>query len=416
MLIRSKVLDERLNDLSALKSHLDKCRADHVRVRVVDCSGCLVYKTDMMYSGPSGVSSVGRLRSELTAHFKQVEAPYHDKVQQAIKRIVYQHEDRLPRRPELGMFLGRDGCAFKSEARWEYDVARFPLDGVTFRMAEHEQEPKFPFGTGEFFMSENWRSDSPNPRLRRLNGSDPVKGTPSVRLLLRSSFRSDRGFSGVLKSALDLSNMNVLQLKRIVARRDDSLELELGSEFFEECWDYHDNYGRPTFSSLEVVVATFSSLEVKKRFVELVDLLLLAREKENLPDYVSAACEKENHFYFHPEYNKRVVRAFGFRIGSIVMRFMHKTEILRRLDEPHRTNFDNNDWWYLTRNLNKPVLKPSLMAAESADESQNKILSDADSLADLIGAPEALPDEQGDDERLIQLRITTSQGAMRDSH
>ena len=50
----------------------------------------------------------------------------------------------------------------------------------------------------------------------------------------------------------------------------------------------------------------------------------------------------------------------------------------------------------------------TLMAAESVDESQNKVLSDNHTrLADLVGAPEVLPDEDGEDERLIQLRITT---------
>ena len=129
LLIKSEVLDAKLKDLPSLQSHLDSCRADRVRARIVDCSGCLVYKTDMVYSALSGVPSVGRLRSELTAHFEQVEASYHEEVQAAIntvrQRSTQFDSDRPPTSPEEPTELAIDDVAV-TVATWE-DALRMRL-------------------------------------------------------------------------------------------------------------------------------------------------------------------------------------------------------------------------------------------------------------------------------------------------
>ena len=420
LLIKSEVLHASLKDLGSLKSHLDSCRANRVRARIVDCSGRLVHKTDMVYSvlAPSrtttpisglstgrhrqrarvpfvqaGVPSVGRLRSELTAHFEQVEASYCEEVQEAINTVgqrVEVDEDYL---------LNTDGSGLGtfSRSRIDFDPTtragrlalsdptnpktRFLLDGIAFRSRSLSCGPV----VGEFFFSNNrggnyktepeavhflLRSANWDPSLR--DGGRP-RGDGSLYFCEHYCFRSgvdeddggSQGFSAFCQYVMG-------------AVRDDSLELILGPEVFH----VFDARGAPW-------VATFSSLEVKKRFVEFVEILELAR-KIDIEDPGS--------------------RHFGMDIATIVTRIMHKPEILRRLEEPHRSNFDNNDWWYLTRNC--ADLAFSLMAAESVDESQNRILSDNHtSLVDLIGAPEVFPDEDGDDEQLIQLRITTSRQA-----
>ena len=374
MLIKSGVLDAELNDLSALESHLDRCRDSRVRIRVVDCSGHLVYKTDMLYSALSGVPSVGRLRSELTAHFEQVEASYREEVQGAIKRVYEDHR--------LKTDGNRVGTVFRGVMDfglcYSGDATRFVLDGVAFHSRSLSCGPV----AGDFFMTNKRDLDflAPNsqrpsllpPALffqlrnadRDLSLGDDGSDEDDDLFLFRYPFRSSpedhpRSFSAFSQYVMG-------------AARDDSLELVLPPELFR-------SYPGAPYA------ATFSSLEVKKRFVEFVEILELARK---------IAIEEPGSQHL------------GLNIGNIVTRIMHKSEILRRLEEPHRTNFDNNDWWYLTRNY--ADLAFSLMAAESVDESQNKVLSDDHtSLVDLIGAPEVLPDEDGEDERLIQLRITT---------
>ena len=395
LLIKSEVLDAKLKDLPSLKSHLDSCRADRVRARIVDCSGCLVYKTDMVYSALSGVPSVGRLRSELTAHFEQVEASYRHKVQEAINTLSLGQrvdEDHLLKTDGsgLGTFSRSPICApGPGGGHFSLDATRFLLDGVTFRWGGISASPFFRGPVvGEFFIS---------------NGNTSIRKTEVYFMLRNANFDPTLRHGGRPRSSSTGEEYNMLHLrwrfhsplfgpqtdfstfsqyvKGAVRVRDDSLELVLGSELFEH---------RITSGSW---VATFSSVEVKKRFVEFVEILELARK---------IAIEEPGSQHL------------GLNIGNIVTRIMHKSEILRRLEEPHRTNFDNNDWWYLTRNY--ADLAFSLMAAESVDEDQNKVLSDNHtSLVDLIGAPEVLPDEDGEDERLIQLRITT-QGATQGGH
>ena len=114
-------------------------------------------------------------------------------------------------------------------------------------------------------------------------------------------------------------------------------------------------------------------------------------------------------------YNRFGASNFGFRVRSIVARILDKATILDRLPEPHRTAFDNNNWWHLTRNCED--LEFVLMAAESPQQDENKILSKdaecSEKLVDLVGAPEAQPDvDEGKGERRIQLRITTQGAAL----
>ena len=366
-LLTSGRLDAKLKDLSALKSHLDYCRANFLRVRVVDCSGRLGYKTCMAYSESAGVPSVGRLRSALTAHFEQVEASYREEVQEAINTLG----------SGLGTF-SRSPLYFPGDPPFgpvSGDATRFVLDGISFSSMSFSRGPL----VGEFFMSNHFipnpqfllRSANWDPSLRsggRPRGADCCTESEDFFQVYRfhpQKFRS--------AEAGDYQSFSAFSKYVMGAVRDDSLELVLEPELFRD-----PARGDPC-------VATFSSLDVKKRFVELVEILQLAR-KIDIEEPGS--------------------QHLGLNIGSIVTRIMHKPEILRRLEEPHRTSFDNNDWWYLTRNC--ADLTFSLMAAESVDESQNKVLSDNHtSLADLVGAPEVLPDEDGEDERLIQLRITT---------
>ena len=380
LLIKSEVLDAKLKDLGLLKSHLDSCRADLVRARIVDCSGRLVHKTDMLYSASSGVPSVGRLRSELTAHFEQIEASYCHEVQETINTLAGQRVDEEHLR--LGTF-SRSPIYFPSGngGYLSSDATRFGLDGVAFHSRSISCRGPV---VGEFFIKNNGNSCSVQNDafapvhflLRNANG-DPSffypgcgRRPPGGAYLTKDLSHVRHRFPSTDGDPLNFSAFSQYVMGAV---RDCSLELVLGSEFF-----HYSLKGAPW-------VATFSSMEVKRRFVEFVEILELARK-----------IDSENPGSQHP----------GLNIANIVTRIMRKSEILRSLEEPHRTSFDKNDWWYLTRNCADSAF--SLMAAESVDESQNKVLSDNHtSLVDLIGAPEVLPDEDGEDERLIQLRITT---------
>ena len=381
LLIKSEVLDAKLKDLPSLQSHLDSCRADRVRARIVDCSGCLVYKTDMVYSALSGVPSVGRLRSELTAHFEQVEASYREEVQAAIKLVDEDHLLKTDGNRLGTVFRGPIVYPGPGGVRWlSDDITQFVLDGVAFHSRSLSCGPV----AGGFYVGRflpYGRHPAVCFQLRKANW-DPSLGDDGrprdvdggrCGYFFQHHFRPARLRGHKILPKDHPQSFSAFSQYVMGAVGDDSLELVLAPELFDD-----SARGAP-------YMATFSSLEVKKRFVEFVEILELARKM-----YIE---EPEPHI---PE-----------NIGSIVTRIMHKPEILRRLEEPHRTNFDNIDWWYLTRNLSRNYAF-SLMAAESADESQNKVLSDDHtSLVDLIGAPEVLPDEDGEDERLIQLRITT---------
>ena len=519
-LIQAGRVDAKLKDLSALKSHVDSCRTgDHVRVRVVDCSGRLVHKTDMILSSDDDVSSddglfaimmsrpgpdsVELLRLVLLGHFEVVEASYHDKVSEAINAVVQRNNEDLFLKTvtdgsKLGFFSrtpifipDRDPGYRSRDNSWVYGT-RFGLDGVTFhrtRLFGDEQVSDeslvgdlFIYDAESFLIDgDRWGGpETPVMLLLRSASWDPSfhgrQCSPTWTDWKREDWEQHRNDLDELAEKFENSrtSMHILEICascnfRFIhsrttafskfseyvtnaARGDHSLELVLEPELFEEEETFFSGFlgntdTDPHQKKTPCWVARFSSLEVKKRFVELIQSLALALELdihcvemgEMSRRHIMGAAVSQTHAECvcalstapasrrmigaeeedarrlpKPKVQKEdgswIERAapLGLRVGNIFMRIMHKSEILRRLEEPHRTNFDNNDWWYLNRKPVRGNVKFTLMAAESVDESQNKIdLRNWSSLLDLVGTPEALPDEDDGDERLIQLRITT---------
>lgn len=290
--------------LSTLKSHLDHCRANYlVRVRVVDCGGHLVYKTEL-HSGSLGVPWLVRhLRNELAAHFEQVEASYGNKVCRAIRAtmedinatngfgtgrsadggtgkeqfsangfgatMVGINADGTSNR--TGTFIRRPIFSPKPHlfpgGHVSLNATRFPLDGVTFH-----SRPGFGSGAfvGEFFFDDGggvvhkiggdlWNGGGAVPMalLLRDEGWDP-----SIRFGASPSLSRRFSRISIEEVMVPIRTVYISVLAAYVRNHGDSLELVLDRSLFEE--DTTPARGFPW-------TARFSSLEVKKRFVELVE-------------------------------------------------------------------------------------------------------------------------------------------------
>lgn len=361
------------HDLQALRVLLDRCKAAHVTVHVVDTGGNLVHSAElpatdwaggdriipMLNSAATGYildphrppatrlpPTVLDLRKSLTEHFDEVADGYWDALVAAVETLGGNCFDDLN-----DPFLWIDDASL-----WLVPFG----DGVSLtRMADEERQ--FPLillltlkNSPEFYaFPANMLQDV--TLHRRGNHYVLIRDTVNDEVMRGSSFLDF--FAGV-SSALSTS---------------PGLECVLGPELFERYYMEEDG-----------ARLSFTTDGARTSFLHLCDGLL------HVGKMFSAFSELSI---------ERLLPRVDVALATIV----HRSSVLQRLSSPVRTAFEKNDpWWMCTRAGGGGF---ELAAAESEDPEKNRKLEDTDSLVYLIGTAEARPDDENATPNTIQLRI-----------
>ena len=339
------------HDVEALQLLLDRSKAAHVDVHVVDTGGYLVHRVEL--ANENGLPpTVGELRELLEKHFDKVADGYRDDLSVAVGTLGGLEQDfvGVGRRRSWVIPLG-DGVSFDSvgaESR-----------GFSF--------PEFRADRGFFGYSsripENFRlCVCPFPSLWRVV---PPDGTKIFR------FRDDTSNSEAV----------FFQFLAIVAkkvREASGLECILGPEVFADARGVREGETHGPWK------LSFTTESAKSTFLDLCDALPRVCEMVDLNEDLM-----------------KNANGRPLRLGETLAKIAHRSTLLQRLSGPVRVAFEKNDHW-LTCALTGGF---ELAAAESEDPEKSRKLEDADSLVDLIGTAEARPDDENASPNTIQLRI-----------
>lgn len=389
------VVSDGITNLETLRAHLERAKDSRVRCTVLNMSGATIFA-----DGPMSVSglqatapTVGRLREELCRHFETIAESYSEEMEAVEDKLRSVTTDPL--------------ASFWRPRPWRQksDLRCYELKGVTFSSAtvkngmpllpefyhswRYPQYVEFRVKERGFNCFEEEVDQSGERRGRRRRVQRPPSPSEYTELPWGGDIETpsvdDRGDGDVR------INLDVFERFCANAAKGASLEFELGEDTNIFATASNPNRGA------NMVVApgfpwtvTFASAAAKARFVETVSALALT-----LKIYADHSDEDPP-----PEF----VEIFDY--------LLHRQRIADAMPQPHRNNFENNHYWYLTRFCCSGAYRFSLMAAESAEDP--KVLSDSDSLLDLVGRAEAMPDRrpagEAAGENMIQLRITTGTG------
>ena len=342
------------HDVEALQLLLDRSKAAHVDVHVVDTGGNLVHRVEL--ANENGLPpTVGELRESLEKHFDKVADGYRGDLSAAVGRLGGQYFVGVRGRRSWVIPLG-DGVSFTSvgaESR-EFPFPQFRATLLS-RIPENFRLCVCPYKTGR-------------------SGGTP-EGTKIFRF-----------FDDTSTSEVAFFQFLAIVAKRV--REASGLECFLRPEVFADVRSSHPSTGGGTHGPWKLSFATESA---KSTFLDLCDALPRVCR---LAD--SASMRRSR------------LQAGGFKMSALRPRLdetlaktAHRSTLLQRLSDPVRAAFEKNDhWWTCARTGGF-----GLAAAESEDPEKSRKLEDSDSLVDLIGTAEARPDDENAAPNTIQLRI-----------